>query len=201
LRFGLIGGTFDPVHLGHLIGAEFAADRLGLERLYFVPAAHPPHKSLRSITPADHRVNMLRLAMAGNQRFDLWLDEIERGGQASYTIDTLRRFRGRMGQEAEVYFILGADNLAEFNTWKDWRQIAAECRIVALAREGFNGAREGVREQLDGVDFTWIEMPLIGISATQIRDACRAGRSIRYLVPDPVADYIARNSLYTGSRS
>ena len=119
----MLGGTFDPVHIGHLIGAEAAADQLGLDRVLFVPAARPPHKSTVPISAAGHRVAMLRLALKGSERFDIHLDEIERGGANSYTIDTIRRYRDVMKASDELFFILGADNLAEFTTWKDWQDI------------------------------------------------------------------------------
>ena len=196
MRIGLLGGTFDPVHLGHLIGAQSAAEQLGLDQVLFVPAANPPHKLTKPITAALHRVAMLRKAIANNKRFGLYLDEIHREGN-SYTIDTLRRFRkNNLGPEDELYFILGADNLVELNTWKQWRAICREARIAALVREGFLPEELPLQGKLKEIQVIWVKMPLIGISATGIRTACAAGKSIRYLVPDPVAEYIETHRLY-----
>ncbi|OGF99325.1 MAG: nicotinate (nicotinamide) nucleotide adenylyltransferase [Candidatus Glassbacteria bacterium GWA2_58_10] len=201
MRIGMLGGTFDPVHLGHLIGAQAAWEGLGLDRVLFVPAARPPHKLEAAITPAKHRVEMLRLALAGDSRFVLYLDEIDRRGR-SYTVDTLRRYREKELQPGdELYFILGDDNLLEFDTWKDWRRIGAQARLAALGREGFTADRRILEEKLDGIEVLRIEMPLIGISATGVRAACAAGKPIRYLVPEPVAEYIERHGLYRNVRS
>lgn len=191
-----MGGTFDPVHLGHLIGAQTAVDKLNLERIFFVPAANPPHKLNRPITPAEDRINMLKKALEGNTRFSLLLDEIERSGR-SYTIDTVRRFRERELKEGdELFFILGADNLVEVHTWKNWEELAREVNFIVLAREGFNQEDSGMNHRLDRVEVLWVRMPLIGISATEIRELVASGQSIRYLVPDAVADYIASQGLY-----
>ena len=193
-----MGGTFDPVHIGHLIGAEAAADELGLDQVLFVPAANPPHKLKVPISSAVHRIAMLRKALAKNKRFGLYLDEIERGGN-SYTIDTIRRFRKKLKAGDDLFFILGADNLNELNTWKDWEDIHRESRLVALDREGFSGSRH-INKKSDRMDIIRVKMPLIGVSATGIRSACAAGKSIRYMVPGPVADYIDTHGLYRESR-
>ena len=197
----MLGGTFDPVHLGHLIGAQAAWEGLGLDRVLFVPAARPPHKLKAAITPAVHRVEMLRLALAGDNRFALHLDEIDRQGR-SYTVDTLRRFREKeLKPGDELFFILGADNLLEFDTWKNWRRIGAQARLAVLGREGFTADRRVLEDKLDGIEVLRVNMPSIGISATGVRAACAAGKPIRYLVPEPVALYIERNGLYREARS
>lgn len=196
MRIAMLGGTFDPVHLGHLIGAETAADQLGLDRLLFVPAANPPHKLDARITSAEHRVAMLEAAIEDNPRFGLYLEELKRPGR-SYTVETLRDFRHqRMTAGDELYFILGADNLAEFNTWKDWQEIARLARIAVLARAGFDPDLGFAPEEPGTVEVVRVDMPLIGISATRVRKASAAGRSIRYLVPQPVAEYIKDHGLY-----
>ncbi len=200
MRIGLLGGTFDPVHIGHLIGAQAAADQIGLDRVLFVPAANPPHKSTVPISEAGHRVAMLKLAVADNDRFEIHLDELERGG-ASYTIDTIRRFRQTLAPQDELFFILGADNLVEFTTWKDWRAICRESRLVSLKRERFNAADYPIPEPLQQVEILWVDMPLIGISATDIRSRIDAGASIRYRVPQAVAEYIETHGLYGKSNS
>lgn len=193
-----MGGTFDPVHLGHLIGAQAALNNLGLDKVIFVPAANPPHKPGLPISPARHRVAMLEKALAGNDNFSVWLDEIKREGN-SYTIDTLRRFSKTLSPGDELYYILGADNLNELVTWKEWENICREAKLVALDRIGSQVSRKEIEAKL-GVKVLWVDMPLIGISATSIRNACARGKSIRYMVPDQVADYIAEMGLYRESR-
>ena len=200
MRIGLLGGTFDPVHIGHLIGAQAAADQIGLDQVLFVPAANPPHKSTVPISEAEHRVAMLKLAVADNGRFAIYLDEIERGG-SSYTIDTIRRFRQTLAPQDELFFILGADNLAEFTTWKDWRAICRESRLISLKREGFSAVDYSIPEPLQQVEILWVDMPLIGISSTDIRSRIVAGTSTRYWVPQAVAEYIETHSLYGRSKS
>ena len=200
MRIGLLGGTFDPVHIGHLIGAQAAADQIGLDQVLFVPAANPPHKSTVPISEAEHRVAMLKLAVADNGRFAIYLDEIERGG-SSYTIDTIRRFRQTLAPQDELFFILGADNLAEFTTWKDWRAICRESRLISLKREGFSAVDYSIPEPLKQVEILWVDMPLIGISSTDIRSRIVAGTSTRYWVPQSVAEYIETHSLYGRSKS
>ena len=196
MRVAMLGGTFDPVHLGHLIGAQAAAEQLQLDRVLFVPAANPPHKMKVPITPAEHRVAMLERALAGNECFSLYLDEITRGGR-SYTIDTVRRYRQSELKEAdELFFIIGGDNLAELHTWKDWDALCREVKFIALAREGFRQDNESLAKNLGRSEILWVEMPLIGISATGIRKSCASGKLIRYLVPDPVAEYIESRRLY-----
>lgn len=196
MRVAMLGGTFDPVHLGHLIGAQAAAEQLQLDRVLFVPAANPPHKMKVPITPAEHRVAMLERALAGNERFSLYLDEITRSGR-SYTIDTVRRYRQSELKEAdELFFIVGGDNLAELHTWNDWDALCREVKFIVLAREGFRQDNESLAKNLGRSEILWVEMPLIGISATGIRKSCASGKPIRYLVSDPVAEYIESRGLY-----
>lgn len=199
MRIALIGGTFDPVHLGHLIGAECTAESLHLDRVLFVPAATPPHKFTRRISDSGHRVNMLRLAITGNPRFDLLLDEIERGG-ASFTVDTVSTVHARLAAGDDLYLVVGADNLVDFDTWKDWRRIVATCRIAGLERPGTERARQVVERKMPDLRVEWVRMPLIDISSTHVRSLSAQGGSIRYLVPEPVARYIQENDLYRDCR-
>jgi nicotinate-nucleotide adenylyltransferase len=162
----------------------------------FVPAANPPHKLEARITPAEHRVAMLEAAIEDNPRFGLYLEELKRPGR-SYTIDTLREYhRQRMAAGDELFFILGADNLAEFNTWKDWQEITRLAGIAVLARVGSDPKLGFAPKELGSAEIVRLEMPLIGISATRVRKACADGHSIRYLVPQPVAEYIKGHGLY-----
>ena len=198
-KIGLMGGTFDPVHIGHMIGADKAADTLGLDRVMFIPAATPPHKCNRTITDPIHRLNMLREAVADDPRFEVLTEEIERGG-ASYTVDTVLRLKSRLGPDAELYLVVGGDNLVDFNSWKDWRTISGNCRLVGLERAGNQDAREMVRIRMPDLEILWVGMPLVGISSTLIRALSAEGRSIRYMVPDRVQEYIRKNALYSGIR-
>jgi nicotinate-nucleotide adenylyltransferase len=194
---GILGGTFDPIHHGHLVIAEEARESLGLERVMLVPAATPPHKPGRPVTPEQHRLAMARLAVAGNPSFEVSAVEIERGG-ASYTVDTLEALCAA-GVE-QPWFILSAEALAAFPTWRAPDRILELCRLAVVPRGGFEtldatwvGDRFPGRE--DRVRF--LAGPLLPISGSVVRRRAAAGRSVRYLVPDAVAAYIAHHSLYT----
>lgn len=195
-RIGVLGGTFDPVHAGHLILGEAAREQLQLDRVMFVPTGYSWRKPDREITPSEHRVAMARLATEDNDAFEVSTVEVDRAGP-SYTHVTLEEI-GKLHPGAELYFILGYDALADLPNWK------APARIVELAtlaiaervgREGtvpLSGALPGFEARLVA-----IRMPLLGISASDIRRRVAAGRSIRYLTPDPVRDYIAEHGLYS----
>ncbi len=184
---GLLGGSFDPVHHGHLIVAQVAAEALGLECLRFVPAREQPFKHGRHSAPAADRAAMLALAVAGAPTFAVERAELERPGP-SYTVDTLRALRSRE-PEAEFTLLLGADAAAELPDWHDAPELPKLARIVVFARPG--SAVPAV---------PWIariiEVPAIDISATEIRRRVREGRSIRYWVPDAVAKYVTGHRLY-----
>ena len=203
MKLGLFGGTFDPVHHGHLIGAQAALSDMNLDKVIFVPASLPPHKKDRGITSPEHRVAMLRAAIEDNPGFDMSLVEMERGGQ-SFTIDTIRNIKSSLGDRDKLYLILGADNLVDFTTWLNWRDIIDECGIIALERQGFGSAQKifasGLgKEEMDKMDLNWVRMPLVGISSTDIRNRVQNGRSIRYQVPRRVEEYILENSIYRRS--
>jgi nicotinate-nucleotide adenylyltransferase len=189
---GLIGGTFDPIHIGHLVIAEEALDRLALRTVVFVPAARPPHKREDAVTPVEDRLEMVRLAIEGNPR--LSLSDIEaRRPSLSYTIETVRELRATFGEE-ELLFIMGADSLVQFLTWKDPGGLLSTCTFVVVPRQGAdveNVAPE-VRARVRLLD-----MPLIGISSRDIRERVRLGRTIRYLVPAKVQAFIEKKKLYS----
>ena len=193
-RLGIFGGSFDPVHLGHLILAEQCREQLQLDRVWLVPAARPPHKAGRPLTPIKDRLDLLRLAVAGRPEFEVRDLESGREG-ASYTVDTLRHVRERQ-PDAELFFLMGADSLAELSTWRDPEGIANLATIAAVNR-GFGNVAippslpPGVRDRVQIV-----EMPACGISASDIRRRLREGRSVRYLVPRPVELAIAERRLY-----
>jgi len=188
VKIGVFGGSFDPVHVGHLIVADAAADILHLDQVLFVPAHTQPFKvGAHSASPAD-RVAMLRAAIAGNARFGLDLREIERGGP-SYTSITLRELAHEHPDD-ELCLMVGADAASDMPAWHDVDEIPGLATIAVLSRPG----ETRWQQRMSAVD---VAVPAIDISATLVRDMIRDGRSIRYLVPPAVADYIAKHSLYT----
>jgi nicotinate-nucleotide adenylyltransferase len=187
MRLGLFGGSFNPIHHGHLIAATRAADAVNLDRVLFIPAALSPLKNGRDLAPAADRWAMLRLALRGNRRFEASDLELRRGG-VSYTIDTLRELRRRT--RAKLYWILGADAARLLPRWKaidDVRRLAA---FIIVSRPG---DRDPGRMPKDHI----LKAPLLEISSSEIRGRARRGLSIRYLLPDPVDRYIRRKGLYS----
>lgn len=194
---GILGGTFDPIHHGHLGIAEEAREALGLERVLLVPAASPPHKPGRPVTEAAHRLAMVELAIAGNPAFVVSRIEVERGG-ASYSLDTLEALRSE-GVE-QPWFILSTEALAGFPVWREPDRILALCRLAVVPRGGYDPLdRAWVAEHFPGREdrVTFLPGPLLPISGSVVRRRAAVGRSVRYLVPDAVARYIADNQLYT----
>lgn len=191
-RIGLFGGTFDPPHLGHLALAECARDQLGLESVIFVPAGTPPHKRRAGRSSALRRVAMTRLAVRGNRAFRVSVMEVRRRGP-SFTVDTLRELGQRL-PGSRLYLLMGADSLADFVNWHQPREILRRATLVVAARPGVRG-RSGPRR---GV--VWLENFAVDISSSAIRARARAGRSIRYLVPEAVARFITRHHVYRGTR-
>ena len=190
---GLIGGTFDPVHIGHLIIAEEALDLVGLDTVVFVPSARPPHKRADALTPIEARMEMVSLAVRGNPR--LAVSDIEvRRARPSYTIDTVREFRRELGDGETLHFIMGADSLTQFFTWKDPLELLEACEFVVVPRPGVD-ISSGDRRILSRARV--LETPLIGVSSSDIRARVREGRSIRYLVPQAVRAYIEEKNLYS----
>lgn len=198
-RIGILGGTFNPPHLGHLVMALDALEAAGLDRVLFVPAAVPPHKvHLADIASAADRLEMTRLAVAAEPRFQVSDHEIRRGG-ISFTVDTVRALKAEH-PGAELHLIIGGDTLRELPSWKSIDDILGLCRIVTVARPGFD--RERMRPVLGG---QWPDRLLAGvvaghqvdISSTDLRARVAHGRTIRFLVPDAVAGYIAARKLYT----
>lgn len=187
MRIGILGGTFNPIHLGHLILAEEIREKLKLNRVIFVPTYLPPHKTGRGIAPAKDRLAMLRRAIRGNRYFSVSDIEIRRKGH-SYTIDTLYAFKKNMPQE-ELFFITGSDLLRYLRGWKDLKQIIKIVKFVVATRPGYP------LEKIPAYIKT-VKIRPVDISGIEIRRAVRNGRSVRYLVSDSVAAYIKRNSLY-----
>lgn len=186
---GLFGGSFDPVHHGHLIVARVAAEALGLAELRFVPALEQPFKRGRHAAPAEHRAAMLELAVAGEPGFAVERAELERPAP-SYTVDTLRALRARE-PDREFTLLLGADAAAELGAWHRAAELPGLARIVVFARPGSPVPASPLLSLA-------IEVPGIDISATEIRRRVREGRPLRYWVPDAVAEYVTRHRLYLG---
>ena len=191
MRLGVFGGTFDPIHVGHLILAEAAREQLRLDKVSFIPAGDPWRKAGQVITPAPHRLAMVRLAIADNPAFQLDEREVVREGP-SYTIDTLRELQAGLSAADELYLIVGEDALADMPNWRDPAAIAAAARIAVAPRAG---------AALPTLPFPTerlidVEMPLIAISATELRWRARLGLSLRYQVPDTVAAYVRDHRLY-----
>jgi nicotinate-nucleotide adenylyltransferase len=187
VRIGIFGGSFDPVHLGHLIVAEAAADTLSLDEVRFVPTARQPLKDAESQSPVEHRLAMLSAAIDGNPRFRIDAIEVERGG-TSYTIDTLCTLRDTFPQD-ELFFLIGADAARTLASWREVERLPEFATIVSFTREGAQAPPHPVIARS-------IRVPAIGISGTDIRRSVAAGRSIRYVVPDSVRSYIATHRLY-----
>ncbi len=194
---GILGGTFDPIHHGHLVIAEEAREALGLERVLLVPAATPPHKPGRRLISSGHRLAMAELAIAGNSAFSVSAIEVDRGG-TSYTVDTLEALAG-VGI-ADPWFILSAEALAGFPLWRRPDRILELCRLAVVPRAGHDLLDTAwAREHFPGREarIRFLPGPLLPISGSVVRQRAAAGRSVRYLVPDAVARYITDHALYT----
>jgi len=189
VRLGLFGGSFDPLHVGHLLAASESADRLGLDRVEFVTAARPPHK--RPVAPAEARHEMVVLATARDPRFFPSRLELDHPGP-SFTVDTLRRARRRW-PEAELFFITGADAYRDVGTWKEPEALVELAGMVAVSRPGYDLARLDpfFRQRV-----RLLEIPGYEVSSTEVRRRVAEGRSIRYLVPFEVEVYIEKHGLY-----
>ena len=191
-RIGVFGGSFDPVHCGHLIVAQDVLAALSLESVLLVPACVPPHKTGIVLSPPEHRLAMTRLVAKDDPRFESSGIEIERGG-VSYTVDTMRQLGEHPGQGTELFFIVGSDNLADFPSWKEPRELLDLCTIVTIARPGFRV--EDLPPLLRGKALR-VEVTAVDISSRVIRERVRKGMPIRYLVPPLVEMYIAKHGLY-----
>ena len=199
----LFGGTFNPIHNGHLIVARSVVEHLHLSRLIVIPSANPPHKGGDELADAADRLAMVRLALEGEPGFEASDIEIRRSGP-SFTILTIDAFREKLGSDAAIHWIIGGDSLPELHTWYRVGELVDRCRIVTAVRPGFEApdlsslTRSLSREQIARLRDSILPTPCIDISATDIRRRLREGRSIRYLVPEPVCDYIAQHKLYQG---
>jgi len=198
MNIGVLGGTFDPIHNGHIMVAEEARARLSLAEILFVPVGRPWLKVDSPISLAQHRVEMVRLAIADKPYFKLTTMEIDRAGP-SYTVDTIAELQAQLGAEDKPFFILGWDNLAELPQWKEPSQLIKMCRLVAVPRPGSpRPDLKALEASIPGLSQRVIlmEKPEVDISASEIRSRVAQGLSIRHLVPEPVERYIKQNGLY-----
>lgn len=200
-RVGLLGGTFDPIHYGHLVIAEEVRTVLHLAEMVFVPAGHPPHKPGRIVTEAQHRLAMLELAIASNPHFTISLVDLERPGP-SYTVETLQVLRQQWGAQTAIFFVIGGDSLEDLLAWYDpagiLRQLTA---LVAVQRPGYEeaaGYRDTLEARLPGIKqrLIMVQAPQLDISATDLRRRVAEGRPIKYQTPEAVERYIIEYGLY-----
>jgi nicotinate-nucleotide adenylyltransferase len=198
---GVMGGTFDPIHIGHLAAAEEVREALGLERILLMPAGIPPHKPDRIVTPPGDRIAMVELAIAGNDAFELSRVEVDRAGP-SYTLDTVDELAAaerEAGREPDLTIILSAESFRGLPTWRDPERLLAACRIAVVPRGGFAPPGPAwLDEHFPDVEarVEFLDAPRLRLSATEIRARVAAGRSIRYLVPEAVRRYIEDHGLY-----
>jgi nicotinate-nucleotide adenylyltransferase len=212
MRVGIFGGTFNPIHFGHLRSAEVIREAFQLDRLYFVPAARPPHKEEEHLAPAHHRLRMVELAVAENPFFAVSTVELEREGK-SYSVDTIRHFLAVLRSEA-LFFILGIDAFLAIHTWKDYAAIPELCHVIVTSRPGivmppkeaflpvalrtafwYDTASNVYRHKTGHIIVSY-EIDGLNISASTIRDKVRRHKSVRYLMPAAVESYMAEHALY-----
>lgn len=196
-RLGIMGGTFDPIHHGHLVAAEAAFDRLGLDVVVFMPAGSPAFKQDKQVSSGEDRYAMTLLATSDNPHFMASRFEVDRPG-ITYTADTLKRLRQIYPSNVEFYFITGADAIAEVVTWRDAGTIAQLAHLVGATRPGYDleSARQAFARAPYDFDVTYLEIPALAISSSYLRGRVGEGQSLRYLTPDPVTGYIHKHGLY-----
>lgn len=197
-RIGIMGGTFDPIHIAHLAIAEQVREAFALDLVLFIPAANPPHKQGRKVVPAYHRLMMTQLAVCSNPGFHVSKQELERKGP-SYSLLTVRELQERYGANAELYFITGSDTINELHTWYHIDELLASCHFVGTTRPGAPVDKEDLRKcfgQLAEEKIHFLAVPELEISSTDIRERVRDGKSIKYLVPAAVEAYIIKEGLY-----
>ena len=190
-RIGISGGTFNPIHLGHLFMAQTALEKFDLEKIIFVPSFWPPHKSRQHILDASKRLEMVRLAVKDNPSFEVSEVEINRGGK-SYTIDTIRYFHNQYPSDARFFFILGYDSLANLHRWHQINELLKMTSFIVINRPGFKPENPRIpkRKVFSAM------MPGLDISSSYIRKSLRSDKTVKYLVPEPVLEYIRKNNLY-----
>lgn len=194
-----MGGTFDPIHLAHLVCAEAAMEQHKLSRVTFIPTNVPPHKQGKPVTPAENRFDLVTLATAGNPRFDVSRIELAREGP-SYTVDTLEEMKRVLPPGTELFFITGTDAILEIESWHDPDHLFDLCQFVAAPRPGYS--RQGASDELGRLERRFgrrillVDCPALDISSSDLRRRAASGRSIKYLVPEAVEAYIQKHELY-----
>lgn len=200
MRLGLFGGTFDPVHNGHLILAELCREQCRLDEIWFLPTAVPPHKRDSECTPTETRIEMLELAVAGNEHFAVNRYEVDRGG-VNYSVNTLRHFCEEM-PGTDIFFLMGADMVHDLPNWRESAKVCELVTIVSVRRAGMpdpdyrNLAGFASDERIEAFRRHQVDMPAVEISSTDIRKRVGQGRTIRYLTPSAVAQFILSHGLY-----
>lgn len=197
-KVGIMGGTFNPIHFGHLILAETAYEEIGLDRILFIPSKNPPHKDSTEVISEEHRLKMVELAVQGNPHFQLSTIELDREG-TTYTVDTLAQLT-KENPNTDYYFILGADSLIKLETWKNCQGVLDLCTVVVAGRDDLK--TEDIQLKIQyykdkyGARIITLNMPSYELSSGFLRDRISKGKSIQYYVPEKVKDYILSNFLY-----
>ncbi|MFD6196638.1 nicotinate-nucleotide adenylyltransferase [Mycobacteriaceae bacterium NPDC060252] len=198
-RVGVMGGTFDPIHNGHLVAASEVAGRFELDEVIFVPTGEPWQKQGRKVSPAEHRYLMTVIATASNPRFTVSRADIDRGG-ATYTVDTLIDLRDAH-PDADLYFITGADALASILSWENWEQLFTLAKFIGVSRPGYELSSDHIAHaELPPDGLSLVEVPALAVSSTDCRIRAGQARPIWYLVPDGVVQYVAKHQLYSQNR-
>ncbi len=197
MRIGVLGGTFDPIHIGHLVIAEEARVELELEQVVFIPAGLPPHKLDYPLSPVEHRLAMVELAIASNPRFTISRVDIDRPGP-SYSVDTIELLRGQWGAGVGIYFIMGSDSLRDILTWHEPQRLIRLCYFAVVNRPGYQADLEELETFLPGIAsrVRMLHAPELAISSTEIRRRVHEGLPIKYQVPEAVEAYICQHHLY-----
>jgi nicotinate-nucleotide adenylyltransferase len=199
-RIGVIGGTFDPIHYGHLAAAEEARVRVNLEKVLFVVALLPPHKLDEDVTPVEHRLAMVRLGIASNPHFEISLVDVDRPGP-SFTVDTISMLQEQWGPDSELFFVMGLDSLVEVPTWHQPERLIRLCHLVAVSRPRFEVDMRQLEASVPGISsrVEIIDMPEVDISSSDLQRRVKEGLPIKYQVPEEVERYIIEHRLYEQS--
>lgn len=198
-RLGIFGGTFDPIHVGHMSIAQRALEQFELDGVVFIPTGQPVRKAQTLLSAAENRWSMLKIALAGNEHFDVSRIEIDREG-ATYSIDTLRTIKNRYGTKAQLFFIAGADSTVDLPTWKDAQEIAELVEVLSAPRTIPEAEKRSMVHNSPTKEYSFIvhdiKTPLIDVASSELRAWAQQGRSLRYLVSDAVCEYIRQQGLY-----
>lgn len=199
IRIGVMGGTFDPIHYGHLFAAEVSRAEFGLSKVIFIPAGSPPHKQSQKISPSECRYHITALAISSNPYFEVSRLEVDKSG-ITYTFDTMKNLKSIYGEDSAIYFITGADAMLELLTWYKIGELLTLCKFITITRPGYNyqelEQKVGEISSNYGGEILCLEVPLLEISSTDIRERIKNGKTVKYLLPEEVETYIYENGLY-----